>query len=502
MKVCCWTSPGWPICWAARPRSAEAIVHDLARLGLSSPRGRGRHDRRRLGRGTLRKGEAGGEGEVEKLVPTLRVGIRKFDLQFRFAICNPPSPFRLPPSSSFLPAKRPPSSPPLPIEALRLPAETVRLLHELGIAEHRPVGGVAAGRVFVAVRADAAAPLGPGDWAAGRAGAGLSAAAGGSRPIGRPSIRPPGGKRSKRRWGVWWAGWRQSWPAAAAGPCGWSAGWKVPPAGRDLAHLSGSRSARQAELPRLDGFGGAVPAHGCRGALFELVQLQLERLRIASPVSAIRVAATLTAPLEPPRQAMLFDESIRHTPCAGPHTACAATYDSAHGVCGITFGRTGGAAQQPAGTRRPCWACGCGPRPNRNWPGITTRWWESGGDVAGTRRVPAPHTACAGYKNCRRVRCGCCRGRGCSVVAQASRVRISRAARDACTTIAAAMVPAGRPGAPHRAQVGDRSGSKPAGGAAGRWAATISASKPPPAAAIWLFRRLRDGKWFLHGVFE
>lgn len=41
--------------------------------------------------------------------------------------------------------------------------------------------------------------------------------------------------------------------------------------------------------------------------LFELVLLQLDRLRIASPVRAIEVAATLTAPRERPRQTTLFD---------------------------------------------------------------------------------------------------------------------------------------------------------------------------------------------------
>jgi protein ImuB len=41
--------------------------------------------------------------------------------------------------------------------------------------------------------------------------------------------------------------------------------------------------------------------------LFDLVQLQLERLRIGSPVTAIDVAASLSAPLEPRKQATLFD---------------------------------------------------------------------------------------------------------------------------------------------------------------------------------------------------
>jgi protein ImuB len=41
--------------------------------------------------------------------------------------------------------------------------------------------------------------------------------------------------------------------------------------------------------------------------LFELVELRLERLRITSPVGAVHVAASLHAPLEPRKQATLFD---------------------------------------------------------------------------------------------------------------------------------------------------------------------------------------------------
>jgi protein ImuB len=41
--------------------------------------------------------------------------------------------------------------------------------------------------------------------------------------------------------------------------------------------------------------------------LFGLVELQLERLRIGSPVTAIQVSASLTAPLEPRQQATLFE---------------------------------------------------------------------------------------------------------------------------------------------------------------------------------------------------
>jgi protein ImuB len=52
------------------------------------------------------------------------------------------------------------------------------------------------------------------------------------------------------------------------------------------------------------------------GHLFPLVQLQLERLRIPAPVTGVRVEAALTAPLEPRRQATLFDfVNSRHGEC-------------------------------------------------------------------------------------------------------------------------------------------------------------------------------------------
>jgi protein ImuB len=41
--------------------------------------------------------------------------------------------------------------------------------------------------------------------------------------------------------------------------------------------------------------------------LCQLVQLPLERLRIPAPVTAVHVAAVLSAPLEPRQQALLFD---------------------------------------------------------------------------------------------------------------------------------------------------------------------------------------------------
>ncbi len=49
----------------------------------------------------------------------------------------------------------------------------------------------------------------------------------------------------------------------------------------------------------------AAAAHLC-----QLVQLQLERLRIPSPVTDVHVEATLTAPLEPRQQTWLFDVSV------------------------------------------------------------------------------------------------------------------------------------------------------------------------------------------------
>ena len=349
----------------------------------------------------------------------------------------------------------------------------------VGAYEHRPVGGVAAGGVFVAFRADVAPPPGPGVRAAGRAGAGLPAAAAVRGPlVGRVSDRPAGNHRSGARASDWPGGGH----VGPLRPRRLAAG--VPAGSVESRRRDNPNSPRSLRLSV-----GLFQPTAAAEHLFELVQLQLERLRIASPVTAIRVAATLTAPLEPPRQATLFDCEVagtRRVPV--PHTACADYIR--------TFGRAGGAAQQPAGSggRAGRAAAARGPAGT----GLALR--PAGGkaaarNVAGTRRVPAPHAECAELRTCRTVAAA-----AAAVVAAAAVARLwcrrlactVQGGDDACTTIAAAMVPAGRPGAPDRAPLGtgadrDRLVARPGGGP--RLLPRRNRRRPPllalPPAARW-----------------
>ena len=133
-------------------------------------------------------------------------------------------------------------------------------------------------------------------------------------------------------------------------------------------------------------------------------RLQLERLRISSPVTDIYVSATLTAPLEPAGQMTLFDQvrgGTRRVP--SPHTACA-DYNS-HWWNGWAAGW---------GVRRSL-GCGCGRRPSRNCPGITIPY------SAGCGGGSTPHGTAA---------CGvvCTRGAAPQVVAAAAAAIVAAAA--------------------------------------------------------------------------
>jgi protein ImuB len=210
-----------------------------------------------------------------------------FPLPARLSSPKSPSPFVLLP-----PGQSPAFLRPLPTEALRLPEETVRLLAELGIfrigqLEALPrdellsrFGPLLAGRMDQAFgRLDEpvrACPLPPHfavDWSA-------------EHPISR----------------------REMIEAAVEHLVG-----------RTAALLAaGNRGALQLEC-RLECLPSQAAQQTIRlsiglfrptaaaAHLFQLAQLQLERLRIPAPVTGVRVQATLTAPLEPRRQAVLFD---------------------------------------------------------------------------------------------------------------------------------------------------------------------------------------------------
>ena len=234
--------------------------------------------------------------------------------------------------------------------------------------------------------------------------------------------------------------------------------------------------------------------------LFELVQIQLERLRIASPVTDIYVSATLTAPLEPPRQTTLFDQSDqsrRHTPYASP----------AHGVCGIqTNGRPFSALVERLGSRLGREAVvGVRLRPEAQ-PELS---WHYEPLLGGVRRRSAAKQSCGAGEGtaAKRWSPADCR-RGACTTSQLP-PRPLRLLPRPLLLAATSIVPDGPPlrfrhagreykiahtWGPERIETGWWRGR-----AVGRDYFRVETTA---GRRFWLFRRLWDGKWFLHGMFE
>ncbi len=209
------------------------------------------------------------------------------------------SPFPLPPSPFFIipPGETPAFLRPLPIEALRLPEQTVRLLGELGIIQIGQLEALpreellsrfgpllrdrmdqAFGRLDEPVQTCPLPPSFAADWSA-------------EHPISR----------------------REMIEAALEHLVGRTA-TMLSTCGRGALHLEcrlqclpSHAAAKQTVRLSVGLFRPTAAAVH----LFQLVQLQLERLRLPSPVTDVSVQATLTAPLEPRRQALLFDLSGR-----------------------------------------------------------------------------------------------------------------------------------------------------------------------------------------------
>lgn len=191
----------------------------------------------------------------------------------------------------------------LPIETLRLPTDTVRLLHDLGIRRIGQVEGLP--------RADLLSRFGPVllmrlDQALGRL----------DEPVPACSVPP-----------TFAADWSGEYPTSRRETIEAVLSQLVDRLSGLLAH--GDRGVLQLEC-RLDcqpgtiDDDGSAPAIGRRdrgvrmslglfrptadaGHLFQLLALQLERLRIPSPVDGVHLEALLTARLEPRRQTTLFE---------------------------------------------------------------------------------------------------------------------------------------------------------------------------------------------------
>ncbi len=342
------------------------------------------------------------------------------------------SSFILDPSSLIAAALRP-----LPIEALRLPAETVELLHSLGIWR--------IGQLEPLPREELAARFGPRlaqrwDQATGKL----------AEPL--PAYGPP--PRFLRRLVVGVSGGP---PRADRGGLGAA----DRPAVGDVGPLrpGGPAVAMPAVVFRGGGRRWRSPS-ACsrpppgRERLFPLVQLQLERLRLPGPVRAMSVEATLTAPLECRQQELFPDDTLALATAASGRAGRAAQQPAG----GEGRGAGAAAAGGPAGTGLPLRAAGCKER----------------GQSPAQRGRPAD----AGGRSCRRGLCGCWPGRG------------GWRSRQSCPMARCGLsrFSAGR--APRRSRspaAGGRSGSRPAGGAGRPSAAIITGWKPRPAAACGSF---------------
>jgi protein ImuB len=172
---------------------------------------------------------------------------------------------------------------PLPIESLRLPPDTVCLLHELGFT--------CVGQLEAIPREEFLSRFGPGllrrrDQAFGR--------------LDEPLPAYPLPPKFEVRWSAEHPTARRETIAAALDRLIARVAALLARCGRGALRL-------ECRLDLLPLSVGLFQPTADAKRLFELVDLQLQQLRIASPVTAIHVAASLHAPLEPRKQATLFE---------------------------------------------------------------------------------------------------------------------------------------------------------------------------------------------------
>ena len=309
---------------------AEAIVRDFAKLRLRVCVSLADTIERRLGdvegRGERKRGEGRG-GDYRWQVANCRKGDRHLLSEApggRSHKSLPLSPFLSPPLSSYSPPGTPPAFfDPLPVELLRLPRETLRWLHELGIAS--------VGQLEMLPREAFLARFGPVlltrlDQLMGRLDEPVPAAAAERQFAARWSAEYPTLRRETIEGVLEHLSARV---AAALDRCGWglAAGMSFGSRGRGEEGRGEKGDAPFAgtalwvlrtkgacplfcpsPLCRPPHFGsGNVPAHGHRGSLARIAPVVVGPPADRLPVAAISLTATQTAPLEPRRQTSLFD---------------------------------------------------------------------------------------------------------------------------------------------------------------------------------------------------
>jgi protein ImuB len=410
---------------------------------------------------------------------------------------------------------------PLPIEALRLPAEIVRVLHELGL--------VRIGQLETLPREEFLSRFGPVllqrlDQAFGRL----------DEPVPACPVPPK-----------FEAGWAAEHPSARRETVAAAVEWLIARVaamltrcGRGALRLD-CRLFLEINNPRcaegdspifVDHGFAAVPAKigtvphlslsiglfqptADAKRLFELIQLQLERLRISSPVTAVEVAASLSALLEPRKQETLFDldGDLRGTGCVAALVERLSSRLGSRAVVGVRL--------RPEAQPELAWHYDPlvgGRRRNRggisHWVGRSTssvpllrKSSAASGLASGTackqavahdelpprplrllpRPLPAAVTSIAPDGPPLRFQLDGCEGTAPIFVS--AKMGLSSSAMHCEHTVVQSW-------GPERIETGWWRGR-----AVGRDYFRVEILS---GARFWLFRRLRDGKWFLHGVFE
>ena len=146
------------------------------------------------------------------------------------------------------------------------------------------------------------------------------------------------------------------------------------------------------------------------GHWLELLRLSLDRLRIVLPVAAVSLTATKMPPLEPRRQASLFDFDGRESPGGdcGDLTALVERLSSRLGRQAVVRVRLRPEAQPELSWREDPW--------------LATRRGSTGKGKGDRHLLCAAPKGRSGKRclspfpsrRCRRVRCDCCLVRGCS----------------------------------------------------------------------------------------
>jgi protein ImuB len=227
--------------------------------------------------------------------------------------------------------------------------------------------------------------------------------------------------------------------------------------------------------------------------LFELVELQLERLRIASPVTAVHITASLHAPLEPRRQAMLFelDGDARQPRQLAALVERLASRLGSKAVAGVRL--------RPEAQLELSWRYDPLVGRQRKTAGMACHAWQAVGRVPLLRRSSAGDDLSFGT--------ACKQAVAHDVIDL--RPRPLRLFTRPLPLDVTAIAPDGPPlrfkfdgqeqavaqsWGPERIETGWWRGRS-----IGRDYFRVETTG---GSRYWLFRRLRDGKWFLHGLFE